>query len=122
MEKLFNIQYGTIYTPGGNGINNMAIIFDKSACFLKCGEVKDMEEYYNDMVSRYNKIGYSSMAKDLMLVSFDRYDGILNIEDICTLTNYMAMCSANGERILNILNMDKDRLIAEINMLREIGY
>lgn len=123
MNKVLEVKYGTIYTNGGIGIDHIGVIIDKNSGLLKYGDsTKDLNSYFLDMVSKYRKAGLSDIADDLVYIEFDRYDGILSIEEICTFVNYMVMCSANGERIMKMLNMDEENLKIEIKKLAEIGY
>lgn len=123
MDKVLEVKYGTIYTKGGLGIDHIGVILDKDTGLLKYGDsTKDLNGYFLNMVNKYRKIGFEEMADNLMYIEFDRYDGILSIEEICTFVNYMIMCSGNGERIMKMLNMDEENLKNEIQKLSEIGY
>ena len=123
MERVLEVKYGTIYTSGGIGIDHIGVIIDKNSGLLKYGDTtKNLKDYFIEMVSKYRKVGLSDIADDLVYIEFDRYDGILSIEEICTFVNYMVMCSANGERIMKMLNMDEENLKIEIKKLAEIGY
>lgn len=117
------VRYGTIYTEDGNGIDNMAVIIDKEAGLMKYGDSeKWVEKCYTEMIEKYKKAGLEEFSESLILVKLDRYNGVLTIEDICTLTNYMILCSSNGHRIMQILAMEESELKSEIENLRSYGY
>lgn len=123
MKGPLKVQYGTIYTENGIGIDNMAVILDKKAGLMKYGDSECyLEKYYEEMIEKYKRVGLEDVAADLLLVKFDRYNGILNIEEICTLVNYMILCSANGEYLMKLLNMDEPTLKTEIQKLKEYEY
>jgi hypothetical protein len=99
------------------GIDNMAVIIDKD------GDSDEyMDKYYTDMISKYKKAGLEDICDNLVYIKFDRYDGVLTIEEICTFVNYMLMCSVNGNKIMNMLNMSANEIKSEIARLQEIGY
>lgn len=107
--KVFKVKYGGIYNNNGIMIDNMGVIVDKNAGLIKYGDVrKGMKECYINMVEKYLKCGFEDVANDLVYIEFDRYDGILSIEEICTLCNYMVMCSGTGSRLYKLLSMDED--------------
>lgn len=74
------------------------------------------------MILKYRQAGFENMCRDLILIQFDKDNGVLTTEDICTFVNYMSMCSANGSRIMKMLNMSKGEIKKEITKLKEVGY
>ena len=121
--KVFKVKYGSIYNNNGIMINNMGVIVDKDAGLIKYGDVnKGIKECYTNMVDKYLKCGFEDMANDLVYIEFNRYDSILSIEEICTLCNYMVMCSGTGSRLYKLLSMDEDDIKKEIKKLRDLGY
>lgn len=74
------------------------------------------------MVNDFRKQGFGDIADNLILIEFDRYDGILSVDEICTFVNYMVMCSANGEKVLKMLSMKEEDLKKELKKLSEFGY
>lgn len=123
-NKVFRVENGSIYrNETGSIIETMAVIIDKNASLLKYGDVQTgLYEYYNDMVEKYKKCGLDDIASDLIYVQFDRYEGTLTIEEICTFANYMVMCSCNGPTIYKMLHMDTDALKERLKSLSEYGY
>lgn len=122
MKKPLNVQYGTIYTEGGIGIDNMSVILDKTVGLMKYGDKEWIEEYFDEMVAKYRTAGFENMADNLMVVHFDRYDGSLDIEAICTFVNYMILCSGNIHKIMSMFGMTQEHLLEEIKKLKEFGY
>lgn len=119
----FKVQYGSIYDDRGIGIDNMSVIYGE-AVIPKYGDTdKDnMEAYYETLVSKYRSIGFNEMADSISLIKFDRYDGILDIEEICTLCNYIFMVSANYDIINKLLTLNSDELKNELTRLKELGF
>lgn len=122
MENIFKVYNGSLY-KNGCIIEDIGFIIDKEGGLIKFGDNKDGElsEYFFDMISTYKKIGLSDIADGLFLVSFDKYQGILSIEEICTFSNYVFMCSNNGDTILKMMS-DVVFFKNKIKELSEIGY
>jgi len=70
----------------------------------------------------YRKGSLEDIADDILYIEFDRYDGVLSIEEICTFMNYILMVSANGEKIMKMLEMEANELKKELARLSEIGF
>lgn len=123
-NKIFRVEYGSIYrNETGSIIETMAVIIDKSVGLLKYGDAqRGLYDYYNEMVEKYKKCGLEDIANDLIYVQFDRYEGVLTIEEICTFANYMVMCSCNGETIYNMLQMTPEKLKEKLKVLEGYGY
>lgn len=123
MDKIFEVKYGTMYNKNGIGIDNLAVILDKTSGVFRYGDVSTgMKTLFNDMVDNYIKAGFKDMAQNLIYLEFDRYDGILSIEEICTFANYIIMVSANSETIIKMLNMSEDDLKKRLKELAELGF
>lgn len=111
MDNIFNVVDGKIYNNLGVEIDNITIIIDKNTGLLKHGtSKKEMNDIYKDMVSKYRRLKFENIADALMLVDFDMYNDILSKEEICIFLNFMLMCSANGDTVMEMLYMDKDNL------------
>lgn len=122
--KIFEVQYGSIYKKdSGCIIESMAVILDKNASVLKYGSADNgLYDYYTEMVAKYRKIGLEDMANDLIYIEFDKYNDILTKEEICTFVNYMVLCSCNGQKIYQMLQMSPSQLKEEIKKLAGFGY
>jgi len=118
----FKVYCGSLYNHRGCIIEQPSFIYDLNGGVMKYGEAEQLKEYYDDTVKKYSEKGFYDIIEDLQYVELDKYNGILSVEEICTLLNYFTLCSANGERIHNILNMDEDSLKKEIEKLSSIGY
>lgn len=125
MEKHFVVRYGSIYKKDSCFcINNLGIVVDKSTGLLKYGDCDNdfLESWYKDIVEKYKKVGFDDIARDIILYKFDRYNGVLTIDEICTFLNYMVQVSSNGERIFQMLNKDINSLREDLKGLSELGF
>lgn len=125
MKNVLRVEFGSIYTESGNMIDHMGIVLDKKVGLIKYGEVQGpngVEQYYKKACLAYRARGFDDMADDLILVKFDRYNGALSIEEVCTLCNYIIQCTANIERILEILEMDEEKIHYTLAELAALGY
>lgn len=103
-------------------INNMSIIVDtEDGIVLKYGDVdtSNICEYYTIMIDKLSKVN-KDMADNIKLIKFDRYNGILSIEDICCIVNYGMNC--HSERFMKLFEMNEQDLKNEIKRLRNYGY
>lgn len=125
-NKALVVEYGSIYTKSRDlMIDNLVIIYDKQlGCMLKYGDAdrSNIKKYYYDMIKKWQDIGMAEDAENIVMVEFDRYEGVLTIEEICTLANYLIMVSALGEKFHKLLNSDENTLKQEIAKLRELGF
>lgn len=123
MNNIFKVKDGTIYNKDGIGFANLAVILDKNGGLLKYGDVsRGMKEVFEDIVNKYKKAGLEEMANDLFYIEFDRYEGVLTIEEICTFLNYMILVSANGENLMKMLSMNEKDLKKKLKELNELGF
>jgi len=113
---------GYIFNEEGTEISNVSAMIDIDGGLMKYGEADWLDEYYNTVIHRYNGLGLSDIAEKLVLIKFDGYDGLLSKEEICTILNYMVLCSANGNRIMKILMSDESEIHKEVTRLNEVGY
>ena len=120
IPKKAQVKYGTIYTYDGIGIGNLAVIFSTDLGVMKIGDNSDgsLFEYYKTQSEKYKQAGFNG---NIEFLSFDRYNGTLSIEEICTLYNYIKM-GISYEAIINLINMDLDNLKNMIQDLNKIGY
>ena len=124
-NKVFKLQYGSLFTNNNIMIDNIGFIYDKECgCILKYGDLnRNLEQYYLGMQSKYIKAGQKEIADDIVLIKFDRYNGNLSMEEICTFSNYLVMCSANKNIVNNMLfEMTIEELKDKLKELSEIGY
>ena len=111
-DKIFSVKYGSIYKNSTDCIiETMAFIIDINSSVLKYGDANSgLSDYYLEIIKKYKKI------------EFDRYKGVLTIEEICTFANYIVMCSCNGQDILKMLDMETPELKEKLKLLSEFGY
>lgn len=122
MDKMLTVKYGSIYDKHGDMIDNMAIIFNKDFGLYKYGELKNIEEYYNNLTYKLKSKGLQDLLEDYSFISFDRYKKTFTIEEICSFVNFMIMTSANADKISEMLYMSIGDLKKEIFKLVKFGY
>ena len=120
---MFKVMYGSIVNEEHTYmINNLVIIVDKSCgCVLKYGDAKmsNIKEWYATAVERFRAID-PDLADNIIMIEFDRYSEVLNIEDICTILNYAVNC--HSIELMKIFEMDADSLKVRLEQLRNYGY
>ena len=105
-------------------MNNPVVILDKdTGTLIKMGDslTSGIKNYYDKMISKYRDSGMISMCDSMVYLEFDRYNGILNIDDICTLINYMNN-SIGAEKMNKLLSLDEGSLKLEVQRLQDIGF
>lgn len=105
-------------------MNNPAIVVDTdTGVVLKMGDsfTSDIKEWYNIAVSAYSEVGSEITANSLKLISFDRYNDVIDIDGICTMINYMRN-SIGCEKMNALLNAEAEALKLEIAKLQTIGF
>lgn len=123
-RQIFSVKHGSIYKNStGCIIDKIAFIIDKNASVLKYGDANSgLSDYYLKMIKKYKQLGLEDMANDLFYIEFDRYEGVLTIEEICIFSNYITMCSCNGQDIFKMLEMEEEALKEKLQLLSEFGY
>lgn len=120
---MLRVLYGSITNEEGTFlIDNMALVVDKSVgTVLKYGDIErsNIKEYYQTAIERFRVID-PEIAGNLVLITFDRYNGALSIEDICTITNYALNCHGTG--FLELFSMPVKQLKERLAKLKEYGY
>ena len=130
MKKPLEVKFGSIYTTSGRleMIDNIGLVINKKLGFVKYGSLdviageSNLRNYYNKTVKSLRGIGLDDEADNLVLIEFDRYDGVLNIEEICTLCNYIIMVLHDYSDIMNLMSLDENGLRSEISRLQSMGY
>lgn len=130
MQNPLEVKFGSIYTTVGKLImmDNIGIVVHKDSGLVKWGRVEPLEgvvtikEYYLRQLKKYNDAGLTQEAESLSLIEFDRYEGVLSIEEICSLCNYFILACPSYERIMKVLGLDEADLHSEIKDLQAIGY
>lgn len=121
---MLKVIYGSITNDDNSFlIDNMGIIVDKSVgSILKYGDVNtsNILSYYQTMITKYKEAGFDDMADDLIFISFDRYNGRISIEEICTIVNYGMNC--HSERFLELFNLEENALHERVKQLQNYGY
>ena len=122
MSKTFEVKHGSIYDDSGYMIDNMSVIFNKNFGLYKYGEKSLLKKYYDKLIYSMLNTPSEHMIEDYVLIELDRYSGILNIEEICVISNYLTMSSGNVENQLKLFTMSASELKEKIAILSEWGY
>lgn len=105
-------------------MNNPVIVVNiETGIVLKMGDevTSGIKEWYETAVQSYISSGFTEEANAMQLISFDRYSGVLDIDGICTLINYMRN-TIGSEKMKKILSMTETELIDEVKKLQDIGF
>jgi hypothetical protein len=62
------------------------------------------------------------MVKYLVLIEFDKYNELLDKEEVCTLMNYILTHHGSAMHLMQMLTMARIELKKQIRLLKEIGY
>lgn len=123
MKNILEVKHGSIYKEDSIIIEELAFILDKEAGLMKWGEKENLDKYYQDMIKKYRSIpGLEEFADNQIYIDFSKYNTILTKEEICTLGNYIITVSANGRKIIEILNMNEAQMKEMISKLQELGF
>lgn len=127
MKKALEVKFGSMYTTSGKlqMIDDIGLILNKDAGFSKYGSLngeRNIRDYYNNKVKEYRESGLSDIADNLVLIEFDRYDGVLSIEEICTLCNYIIGSCLDYETIMKVLTLGEAEIHTKIAELSNFGY
>lgn len=117
--------FGSIMEKNNEGcmIDNMSIIISKNTgSVVSYGDTdrSDIVDYYQKYIEKIRTV----MPEDVdnyVLLSFDRYNNILNIDEICSLTNYF-LNHIGAERINELLNADESKLKEIIKHIQDCGF
>lgn len=123
-KGVYTVEYGSIYNKDHSVMmDNIGLIIDKeTGTVYKIGDTErtDIEAYYQNIINKYRESGLSDMADNLIFVAFDRYRGILDIDEICTLVNYFF--NHIGEKLMETLSLDEVALKEKIKHLQDVGF
>lgn len=124
-EAFLNVYEGMLLNKEhGVYMNNPCLVIDKeTGTLLKMGDelTSNIKKYYDTMMSQYFELGIDIDESDIVFIKLDRYNGVLDIDEICTLINYMHN-SIGKERMNALLEMDDSSLKAKIKELQDIGF
>lgn len=104
-------------------IDNMCIIVNTDVGYIhQYGDAdhSNIKDHYNKMMDKYLKSSCPEFANDFKLICFDRYNGQLTIEEICTIVNYGL--NSHGERFLDLFKLNIDDLKKRVKELQAINY
>ena len=112
------VSHGSIVNKSSNAIiENPALVIDKATGgVLKRGNKEPVARYFEKLV---NKI--PEYAEDYLLLEFDRFSGLFDTEEICTVLNYL--CNCHDAEIFNkVMTMDIAVLKNKISKWTECGW
>lgn len=123
-NDMLKVLYGSITNEREEFlIDNICIIVDTdTGSIVKYGDrdSSDIIQYYEKMYNKYLEVGLEEAAEALKLISFDRYNGVLSIDEICTIVNYGM--NAHSKVFLELFKMTEEDLHNEIKRLHQYGY
>jgi len=99
-------------------IDNMAIIVDyDTGTILKYGDIEtsEIKKEYEEKYALMNEMGF-----DIQLITFDRYNRFLTIDEICTIVNYGM--NSHTTSFLELFQIDKEQLKDRLKQLSQYGY
>lgn len=119
------VKYGSIYPQDSTCfmIDNMAMIIDKeTGNVFKYGDINtsDIQSYYDNMCKKYHSLGLADMSENIILLTFDRYNSFLDIDEICSLSNYFL--NHIGDKMKEILDMKPEEVKELIRHIQEWGF
>lgn len=105
----------------GTCLNHVAILIDgDTGTLLKIGTPEFINKYFQTIISKYKEKGLSDFINNWKIYEFDRY-GFLNIDDICTIVNYLQNC-ISAEKVKELFAMNEPQLRSKIQTLQTIGF
>ena len=119
--KSFKAKNGKIKIENTN-YDKLSIIIDKTSSLLKYGTREDIELYYDKAKKAYSEVGFGHIVNDYIVIHLEPSDNGLSIEDICVFMNYATKVSANADKLLKILEMNKPEAKAELKRLSSLGF
>jgi len=119
---MLKVEHGSIYNTNGCIIEQPDIIYDTDSGLMRYGNAEKLRDHYDRIIEKYRKAGMFEMTETTKYAEFDRYFGVLDIEEIKTLFNYFIFGGAAGEKIHTTLSLDAQGLKAEIAKYKDMGY
>lgn len=124
-EMFFQINYGDLVNKDFTlRTIHPAVVLDlETGGLLKVGDHKYGSTgnwFAQHMLDYQNSTGLNPVSR-FVYIAFDRYEGILDIEEICTFIN-MLNNHMGAERVKGLLAMDADTLKAEIKKYADMGF
>lgn len=118
-KNLLHVFHGSITNYDSTFlIDNMAIIVDFDiGAILKFGDIDNtnIKKDYEDKYAKMNDLGFQ-----IKLITFDRYEGVLTIDEICTIVNYGL--NAHSYSFLELFKMNEADLKNRLKELNRYGY
>lgn len=112
---MFKVMYGSIFNKDETYmIDHLAIILNKDTGTIRYGDkyMHKMADKYKADCTKLREVGLSAMADDLIYFEFDRYEGVLSIEEVCIILNQLVYFSNSYVSLVPLL------LQGDINTLK----
>lgn len=121
MTGYYYVENGMLHSRGNElQTSNPAVIIDREVgTLLKVGDADYLGDYYNAFLLRLQTC--PDMPRNLVYIAFDRYEGILDMNEICTLIN-MLNNHLGGEKVRKLLSMNSGTLKSEIKKFADMGF
>lgn len=121
MRGYFYVEDGMLHNRDNTfHTNNPAVILDREVgTLVKVGDVDSLGDYFNAFLLRLQSC--PDIARNLVYIAFDRYEGILDMNEICTFIN-MLNNHLGGDRVRKLLAMDTGTLKSEIKKFADMGF
>lgn len=120
-EAFIWLKDNKIYNRHGL-IENMSVLLDKRGGLVSYGDLQYVQKEYNTMMTAFKSNKLSEMCESLMLVDFSAKSSFLTVKEVGTFVNYMLLVSANGNKIVKMLNLNKEDLKIELEKLIDYGF
>lgn len=120
---MYKVEYGSIYNDDYSMmIDNLAIIVHKTDGICGFGDkyMHNMPNRFAKKVQKFRDAKLDDRANSLVYIEFDRYDGVLSVEETCVLLNHMVFYTLSGERILSLLDSDEKTIKETIKEFKHI--
>lgn len=130
------VQYGSIYGFNGCMIENPAVILDITKdpddilTLHRYGSADAIKSTYDNMHDRYIRAGFTEMAENLVMITFDTITGFADYDrmtgakfttdEICTLINWLG--NAISVKSFNELFVSEETAHAELAKLMSFGF
>lgn len=130
------VQHGSIYGFNGCMIENPAVILDISKdpddilTMHRYGSADAIKDTYNTIHDRYTRAGFTEMAENLVMITFDTITGFADYDrmtgakfttdEICTLINWLG--NAIPVKRFNELFTSEEDAHAKLAKLMSFGF
>lgn len=124
-EMFFQTNYGDLVDKNYSirTVHPAVVIDLETGGLLKVGDHQygSISNWFTqNMLDYQNSTGLNPIAR-FTYIAFDRYEGVLDIEEICTFIN-MLNNHMGSDRVKSLLSMDASTLKSEIKKYANMGF